>query len=89
MTNSYILKLLQCPNSLLFQTVAKHIVKRGTSSALEDALKIAKVYMLPTAEIYMVKIMELIDKDKVKKYSDCWFRTNQHHIIYLLPLNEE
>ncbi|XP_077164677.1 kinetochore-associated protein 1 isoform X2 [Paroedura picta] len=50
--------------------VAKYIVKQGTSSSLEDALKIAKVYMLSTTEIYIVRIMDLIDKDKGEEVLD-------------------
>ncbi|XP_060105154.1 kinetochore-associated protein 1 [Heteronotia binoei] len=50
--------------------VSKYIVKRGTPSSLEDALKIAKVYVLPTTEIYKVRIMDLIDKDKGEEVLD-------------------
>ncbi|XP_054852382.1 kinetochore-associated protein 1 [Eublepharis macularius] len=50
--------------------LAKYIVKRGTTSSLEDALKVANVYMLPTAEVYIVRIMDLIDKDKGEEVLD-------------------
>ncbi|KAL8180098.1 UNVERIFIED_CONTAM: hypothetical protein K2H54_006576 [Gekko kuhli] len=50
--------------------VARYIVKRGTPSSLEDALKIAEVYMLPSAEIYIVRVMDLIDEDKGEEILD-------------------
>ncbi|XP_025018823.1 kinetochore-associated protein 1 [Python bivittatus] len=44
--------------------LVKYILKQDTSSALEDALKIIKAYMLPAAEVYVWKIADLIDKEK-------------------------
>ncbi|XP_070807447.1 kinetochore-associated protein 1 [Pituophis catenifer annectens] len=44
--------------------LAKYILKEDTPSALGDALKIIKAYMLPTAEVYVWKIADLIDKEK-------------------------
>uniref|UniRef100_A0A8C5RXK1 Kinetochore associated 1 n=1 Tax=Laticauda laticaudata TaxID=8630 RepID=A0A8C5RXK1_LATLA len=44
--------------------LAKYILKQDTPSALGDALKIIKAYMLPTAEVYVWKIADLIDKEK-------------------------
>ncbi|KAG8146029.1 hypothetical protein E2320_012452 [Naja naja] len=44
--------------------LAKYILKQDTPSALGDALKIIKAYMLPTAEVYVWKIAGLIDKEK-------------------------
>uniref|UniRef100_A0A8C5RYV2 Kinetochore associated 1 n=1 Tax=Laticauda laticaudata TaxID=8630 RepID=A0A8C5RYV2_LATLA len=41
-----------------------YILKQDTPSALGDALKIIKAYMLPTAEVYVWKIADLIDKEK-------------------------
>ncbi|XP_039218490.1 kinetochore-associated protein 1 isoform X3 [Crotalus tigris] len=44
--------------------MAKYILKQNLPSALEDALKLIKTYMLPTAEVYVWKIADLIDKGK-------------------------
>ncbi|KAL7986634.1 hypothetical protein Chor_012917 [Crotalus horridus] len=46
--------------------MAKYILKQNLPSALEDALKLIKTYMLPTAEVYVWKIADLIDKGKVR-----------------------
>ncbi|XP_048370143.1 kinetochore-associated protein 1 [Sphaerodactylus townsendi] len=50
--------------------VAKYIVKQDTSSSLKDALKIANVYMLPTTDVYLVRIMDLINNDKGEEILD-------------------
>ncbi|XP_026575130.1 kinetochore-associated protein 1 [Pseudonaja textilis] len=50
--------------------LAKHILKQDTPSALRDALKIIKAYMLPAAEIYVWKIADLIDKEKGEEVLD-------------------
>uniref|UniRef100_A0A670Z410 Kinetochore associated 1 n=1 Tax=Pseudonaja textilis TaxID=8673 RepID=A0A670Z410_PSETE len=47
-----------------------HILKQDTPSALRDALKIIKAYMLPAAEIYVWKIADLIDKEKGEEVLD-------------------
>ncbi|XP_066465725.1 kinetochore-associated protein 1 [Tiliqua scincoides] len=44
--------------------VVKYILKQDTLSSLEDALKIVHAYMLPTAEVYIWRIVNLIDKKK-------------------------
>ncbi|XP_029139870.1 kinetochore-associated protein 1 [Protobothrops mucrosquamatus] len=44
--------------------LAKYILKQNSPSALEDALKLIKTYMLPTAEVHVWKIADLIDKGK-------------------------
>lgn len=46
----------------------KYILKQDTPTSLEDALKIAAAYMLPTVEVYTVKMIDLIDKERVLKY---------------------
>ncbi|ETE64316.1 Kinetochore-associated protein 1, partial [Ophiophagus hannah] len=54
--------VLGCMSDL--EMLAKYILKQDTPSALGDALKIIKAYMLPTAEVYVWKIADLIDKEK-------------------------
>ncbi|XP_032084708.1 kinetochore-associated protein 1 [Thamnophis elegans] len=44
--------------------LGKFILKQNRTSALEDALKIIKAYMLPTAEVYIWKITDLVNKEK-------------------------
>ncbi|XP_061458335.1 kinetochore-associated protein 1 isoform X2 [Rhineura floridana] len=44
--------------------LVKYILKQDTSSSLEDALKIVYAFMLPTAEVYVWRIVDLIDKEK-------------------------
>ncbi|XP_042298111.1 kinetochore-associated protein 1 isoform X2 [Sceloporus undulatus] len=48
----------------LIRMLVKYILKQDTPSSLEDALKIVNAYMLPTAEVYLWRIMDLIDKEK-------------------------
>ncbi|XP_058014189.1 kinetochore-associated protein 1 [Ahaetulla prasina] len=50
--------------------VARFILKQDKPSALGDALKIIKAYMLPTAEVYVWKITDLIDKQKGEEVLD-------------------
>ncbi|KAM4810605.1 kinetochore-associated protein 1 [Rhinophrynus dorsalis] len=40
--------------------LVKYILKQDSPSSLEDALKIFQAYMLPTVEIYIIRIVQLI-----------------------------
>ncbi|KAM8961292.1 kinetochore-associated protein 1 [Pelodytes ibericus] len=40
--------------------LAKFILKQDSQSSLEDALKIVQAYMLPTVEVYIFRIVQLI-----------------------------
>ncbi|KAJ6656665.1 hypothetical protein lerEdw1_003552 [Lerista edwardsae] len=42
----------------------KYILNQDTLSSLEDALKIANTCMLPTAEVYIWRIVNLMDKEE-------------------------
>lgn len=46
----------------------KYILKQDTPTSLEDALKIVAAYMLPPVEVYILKMIDLIDKERVLKY---------------------
>ncbi|KAM4707895.1 kinetochore-associated protein 1 [Discoglossus pictus] len=40
--------------------LVKYILKQDSPSSLEDALKIVQAYMLPTVEVYIIRIVQLI-----------------------------
>lgn len=42
--------------------LVKYILKQDTPSSLDDALKVAQAYMLPTVEVYLLKIIFLIQQ---------------------------
>uniref|UniRef100_A0A8C5KSQ6 Kinetochore associated 1 n=1 Tax=Jaculus jaculus TaxID=51337 RepID=A0A8C5KSQ6_JACJA len=44
--------------------VVRYILKQDVPSSLEDALKVAQVYMLPDDEIYSLRIIDLIDREQ-------------------------
>ncbi|KAM9056380.1 LOW QUALITY PROTEIN: kinetochore-associated protein 1 [Megaptera novaeangliae] len=44
--------------------VVRYILKQDVPSSLEDALKVAEAYMLPKDEIYSLRIIDLIDREK-------------------------
>uniref|UniRef100_A0A803VQ75 Kinetochore associated 1 n=1 Tax=Ficedula albicollis TaxID=59894 RepID=A0A803VQ75_FICAL len=44
--------------------VYEYILKQDTPTCLEDALKIVEAYMLPTGEVYFLRVMDLIDKER-------------------------
>ncbi|XP_008118075.1 kinetochore-associated protein 1 isoform X3 [Anolis carolinensis] len=44
--------------------LVKYILKQDSPSCLEDVLKIANAYMLTTSEVYLWRIIDLIDKEK-------------------------
>lgn len=46
----------------------KYILKQDTPTSLEDALKMVEAYMLPTTEVYILRLIDLIDKERVLKY---------------------
>ncbi|KAJ7309807.1 hypothetical protein JRQ81_007877 [Phrynocephalus forsythii] len=47
--------------------LVKYILKQDTSSSLEDALKMVNAFLLPAAELYLWRIADLIDKEKVEE----------------------
>uniref|UniRef100_A0A8D2M5Y3 Kinetochore associated 1 n=1 Tax=Zonotrichia albicollis TaxID=44394 RepID=A0A8D2M5Y3_ZONAL len=44
--------------------MVRYILKQDTPSCLEDALKIVEAYLLPTGEVYFLRMMDLIDKGR-------------------------
>ncbi|NWZ64360.1 KNTC1 protein, partial [Acrocephalus arundinaceus] len=42
----------------------RYILKQDTPTCLEDALKIVEAYMLPTGEVYFLRMIDLIDKER-------------------------
>uniref|UniRef100_A0A8C0EDW6 Kinetochore associated 1 n=1 Tax=Bubo bubo TaxID=30461 RepID=A0A8C0EDW6_BUBBB len=50
--------------NLLKDKLVKYILKQDTPTSLEDALKIVAAYMLPTVEVYVLRMIDLIDKER-------------------------
>uniref|UniRef100_A0ABM5F2B4 Kinetochore-associated protein 1 isoform X2 n=1 Tax=Pogona vitticeps TaxID=103695 RepID=A0ABM5F2B4_9SAUR len=50
--------------------LVKYILKQDTSSSVDDALKMVNAFMLPAAEVYLWRIANLIDKEKVEDVLD-------------------
>uniref|UniRef100_A0A8C9N2M1 Kinetochore associated 1 n=1 Tax=Serinus canaria TaxID=9135 RepID=A0A8C9N2M1_SERCA len=50
--------------SLLKDKLVRYILKQDTPTCLEDALKIVEAYLLPTGEVYFLRMMDLIDKGR-------------------------
>ncbi|NWR75552.1 KNTC1 protein, partial [Centropus unirufus] len=50
-------------NQMIMRLV-KYILKQDTPTSLEDALKIVAAYMLPTVEVYVLRMIDLIDKER-------------------------
>ncbi|NXY21125.1 KNTC1 protein, partial [Atrichornis clamosus] len=48
----------------MIMRLVKYILKQDTPTSLEDALKIVGAYMLPTVEVYTLRMMDLIDKER-------------------------
>lgn len=48
--------------------MVRYILKQDVPSSLEDSLKVAEAYMLPKDEIYSLRIIDLIDREKVWKF---------------------
>ncbi|ERE75771.1 kinetochore-associated protein 1 [Cricetulus griseus] len=47
--------------------VVRYILKQDTPSSLEDALKVAQGYRLSDDEIYSLRIIDLIDREQLRK----------------------
>uniref|UniRef100_A0A8C6K3X7 Kinetochore-associated protein 1 n=1 Tax=Melopsittacus undulatus TaxID=13146 RepID=A0A8C6K3X7_MELUD len=50
--------------NLLKDKLVKYILKQDTPTCLEDALKIVAAYMLPTVEVYILRMIDLIDRER-------------------------
>uniref|UniRef100_A0A803XMT4 Kinetochore associated 1 n=1 Tax=Meleagris gallopavo TaxID=9103 RepID=A0A803XMT4_MELGA len=50
--------------NLLKDKLVKYILKQDTPTSLEDALKMVEAYMLPTMEVYILRMIDLIDKER-------------------------
>uniref|UniRef100_A0A8C3KWT2 Kinetochore associated 1 n=1 Tax=Calidris pygmaea TaxID=425635 RepID=A0A8C3KWT2_9CHAR len=50
--------------NLLKDKLVKYILKQDSPTSLEDALKIVATYMLPTVEVYVLRMIDLIDKER-------------------------
>ncbi|NWR45672.1 KNTC1 protein, partial [Regulus satrapa] len=48
----------------MIMRLVRYILKQDTPTCLEDALKIVEAYMLPTGEVYFLRMVDLIDKEK-------------------------
>ncbi|OWK61134.1 Kinetochore-associated protein 1 [Lonchura striata] len=48
----------------MIMRLARYILKQDTPTCLEDALKIVEAYMLPTGEVYFLRMMDLINKGR-------------------------
>ncbi|XP_028680069.1 kinetochore-associated protein 1 [Erpetoichthys calabaricus] len=45
-------------------SLIKYILKQDLPCSLEDAIKVARAYMLPAVEVYILRVIYLIDKNK-------------------------
>ncbi|XP_025914483.1 kinetochore-associated protein 1 isoform X5 [Apteryx rowi] len=48
----------------MIMRLVKYILKQDTPTSLEDALKIVAAYMLPAVEVYILRMIDLIDKER-------------------------
>ncbi|KAM6340703.1 kinetochore-associated protein 1 isoform 1-T1 [Alca torda] len=48
----------------MIMRLVKYILKQDAPTSLEDALKIVATYMLPTVEVYILRMIDLIDKER-------------------------
>ncbi|NXN24364.1 KNTC1 protein, partial [Nycticryphes semicollaris] len=48
----------------MIMRLVKYILKQDTPTSLEDALKIVATYKLPTVEVYILRMIDLIDKER-------------------------
>ncbi|XP_019476461.1 kinetochore-associated protein 1 [Meleagris gallopavo] len=48
----------------MIMRLVKYILKQDTPTSLEDALKMVEAYMLPTMEVYILRMIDLIDKER-------------------------
>ncbi|XP_021141273.2 kinetochore-associated protein 1 isoform X1 [Columba livia] len=44
--------------------LVKYVLQQDTPTSLEDALKIAAAYTLPTVKVYVLRMIDLIDKER-------------------------
>ncbi|MEE6504053.1 hypothetical protein FKM82_005052 [Ascaphus truei] len=57
---SYGIRDFNLANDKQIMGLAKYILKQDSPTSLEDALKIVKAYLLPTGEVYIQRIVQLI-----------------------------
>uniref|UniRef100_A0A8C3F6L9 Kinetochore associated 1 n=1 Tax=Chrysemys picta bellii TaxID=8478 RepID=A0A8C3F6L9_CHRPI len=48
----------------MIMRLVKYVLKQDTPTSLEDALKIVAAYMLPSVEVYILRMVDLIDQDR-------------------------
>ncbi|KYO39715.1 kinetochore-associated protein 1 [Alligator mississippiensis] len=48
----------------MIMRLARYILKQDTPTCLEDALKIVAACMLPSVEVYILRMVDLLDKDR-------------------------
>ncbi|NWR90021.1 KNTC1 protein, partial [Furnarius figulus] len=48
----------------MIMMLVRYILKQDSPTALEDALKIVEAYALPTGEVYFLRMIDLIDKER-------------------------
>ncbi|XP_063272440.1 kinetochore-associated protein 1 [Prinia subflava] len=48
----------------MIMRLVRYILKQDTPTCLEDALKIVEAYLLPTGEVYFLRMMDLIAKER-------------------------
>ncbi|NXS27918.1 KNTC1 protein, partial [Pomatostomus ruficeps] len=48
----------------MIMRLVRYILKQDTPTCLEDALKLVEAYMLPTGEVYFLRMMDLIGKER-------------------------
>ncbi|NWW29476.1 KNTC1 protein, partial [Panurus biarmicus] len=48
----------------MIMRLVRYILKQDTPTCLEDALKIVEAYMLPTGEVYFLRMLDLIDRER-------------------------
>ncbi|NXK32690.1 KNTC1 protein, partial [Piprites chloris] len=48
----------------MIMMLVRYILKQDTPTCLEDALKIVEAYALPTGEVYFLRMIDLLDKER-------------------------
>ncbi|NXU91502.1 KNTC1 protein, partial [Xiphorhynchus elegans] len=48
----------------MIMMLVRYILKQDSPTALEDALKIVEAYALPTGEVYFLRMIDLIDRER-------------------------
>ena len=69
--------------SLPLQTLVRYILKQDVPSSLEDSLRLAEAYKLPTSQINTLYLIQLMDQGKVSRSSSFTI-----HPATLFSLNE-